>query len=347
MKILVTGGSGFIGSNFIISHIKKNKILNFDKLTYAASPINLSNHSNNPNYKFIKGDISDYKKIMDIVEQFRPNSIINFAAESHVDRSIDGPQEFIKTNIIGTYTLLEVGLNYYKSLNDTQKSNFRFLHISTDEVYGSLDEKGYFKESSQYNPSSPYSASKASSDCLVKAWGRTFDLPILITNCSNNYGPFQFPEKLIPLIVVNCLKNKELPIYGDGKNIRDWIYVNDHCDALYKVLKTGRVGETYNIGANNERTNLEIVTMICEILDKKYPSKNLPSYKKLIRFTEDRPGHDFRYAIDTKKIRSELDWEPKYEFKSALISTIDWYLDNKKWWQHILDNKNETKKFKG
>jgi dTDP-glucose 4,6-dehydratase len=341
MKIFVTGGLGFIGSNFILSQIQKynNEILNFDKITYAANLDNLSNLSDNPLYHFTQGDIADKNSIYKSINQFEPDCIINFAAESHVDRSIDGPKEFIETNIVGTYILLQASLNYYNNLKNKKREKFIFLHVSTDEVYGSLGEEGSFTEQTPYNPSSPYSASKASSDHLVRAWNHTYSLPVIITNCSNNYGPFQFPEKLIPLMIINCLNNNALPIYGDGKNIRDWLYVEDHCEALYTVLNRAKSGETYNIGGNEEKTNLNIVNIICEILDHKKPSSKLSSYKELIIYVKDRPGHDFRYAIDATKIRNELGWEPKYNFRDAISKTIDWYIENKSWWNKILNNK--------
>jgi len=337
MKILVTGGAGFIGSNFIVNFIDKHKILNYDKLTYAANLNNLDSIESHPNYSFVKGDIMDGKKIKQVFNEFEPDVVINFAAESHVDRSIDAPKTFIQTNILGTYELLNASLVYYKNL-DVQ-NRFKFLHISTDEVYGSLSDKGKFTESNPYKPSSPYSASKASSDHLVSAWFKTFGLPVLITNCSNNYGPFQFPEKLIPLIITNCLENKSLPIYGTGTNIRDWIYVEDHCNAIYQVLEKGTVGECYNIGSNQEVTNLNIVQSICEILDKKCPSKKYESYKSLITFVEDRPGHDFRYAIDSSKIKSELNFLCRYNIDKGLNKTIDWYLNNIDWINNIRKNK--------
>ena len=343
-KILVTGGSGFIGSNFIISQINNNIILNFDKLTYAANPASLSSCADSSNYHFINGDITDYKKLINTINDFKPDSIVNFAAESHVDRSIDGPKEFINTNIIGTYELLQSSLKYYESLGQEKKRKFRLLHVSTDEVYGSLGKDGYFKETTPYDPSSPYSASKASSDHLVKAWFHTFELPILITNCSNNYGPFQFPEKLIPLMIIKCLKEESLPIYGDGKNIRDWLYVNDHCNAIYTVLDKGDIGETYNIGGNQEKTNIEIVNTICDALDEKNPSKNFNSYKDLITYVKDRPGHDFRYAIDASKIKNKLNWAPSYKFEKAILKTVNWYLDNQTWWENILNNTYSLKR---
>ena len=339
MRIFVTGGCGFIGSNFIISKISQgSKILNFDKLTYAANQENLSDIDKSPNYIFEKGDIKDSEKVSSAINEFNPNIVINFAAESHVDRSIDGPKDFIETNIIGTYELLQSSLNYFNGLSDKHKSQFKFIHVSTDEVYGSLGHEGRFKETTPYNPSSPYSASKASSDHLVNAWYHTFNLPAIITNCSNNYGPYQFPEKLIPLIIISCLQGKELPIYGDGKNIRDWLYVKDHCTALDHVINHGKIGETYNIGGDEEKTNLEIVNTICNILDKKIPLQNGISYNDSITYVKDRPGHDFRYAIDSSKIKNKLNWQPKYKFEDAIIQTIDWYIGNKFWWNIILNN---------
>ena len=340
MKIFVTGGCGFIGSNFVIEQINKgHEILNFDKITYAANQDNLLGINQNSNYHFIRGDIQDSKKISLEINAFNPDIVINFAAESHVDRSIDGPEEFIGTNIIGTYKLLQCSLGYYDSLQIENKRNFKFIHVSTDEVYGSLGEKGYFSETSPYKPSSPYSASKASSDHLVNAWHHTFNLPTIITNCSNNYGPYQFPEKLIPLIIISCLNGKELPIYGDGKNIRDWLYVKDHCTALDCVINNGKSGETYNIGGNEEKTNLDIVNTICSVLDKKMPLKNGLKYSNSIIYVKDRPGHDFRYAIDSSKIKNELNWQPQYQFESAIVDTIDWYIQNQSWWNKILNNK--------
>jgi dTDP-glucose 4,6-dehydratase len=340
MRIFITGGCGFIGSNFVINQINKNhKIFNFDKLTYAANQDNLLEINQNSNYTFLKGDITDSKKLFFAIKEFNPNIIINFAAESHVDRSIDGPEEFISTNIIGTYKLLQCSLDYYDNLSKEDKNNFKFIHVSTDEVYGSLGKKGSFKEISPYKPSSPYSASKASSDHLVNAWHHTFNLPTIITNCSNNYGPYQFPEKLIPLIIISCLNGKELPIYGDGKNIRDWLYVKDHCTALDCVINNGKSGETYNIGGNEEKTNLDIVNTICSVLDKKMPLKNGLKYSNSIIYVKDRPGHDFRYAIDSSKIKNELNWQPQYQFESAIVDTIDWYIQNQSWWKKILNNK--------
>ena len=340
MKIFVTGGAGFIGGNFVLKQIlnENNEVLNFDKLTYAGNLDTLTEVIDHPKYQFIKGDICKRSKINDALDQFKPNAIVHFAAESHVDRSIDGPFAFIQTNIVGTAVLLDESLRYYKSLQGPQKELFRFIHVSTDEVYGSLDNEGIFMETTAYDPSSPYSASKASSDHLVRAWHRTFGLPVLITNCSNNYGPYQFPEKLIPLMILNSMKEKELPVYGKGENIRDWLYIEDHCDAIQTVLTKGKLGETYNIGGNNEIKNIDIVKTICQKMDEYFPRAHGGSYEDLITFVTDRPGHDFRYAIDASKIRDELGWLPKEDFTSGIEKTIHWYLDNKSWWQAIQDN---------
>ena len=340
MNIMVTGGAGFIGGNFVIHQIlnEKNYILNFDKLTYAGNLGTLQEISKHPHYKFVKGDICDRKLVSDAIKTFKPDAVINFAAESHVDRSIDGPFEFIQTNIVGTAILLDESYKYYKTLKSEVKNNFKFIHISTDEVYGSLGENDYFTEETAYDPSSPYSSSKASSDHLVRAWNRTYGLPIVITNCSNNYGPFQFPEKLIPLTILNCLAQKELPVYGKGDNIRDWLYVQDHCEAICRVLENGKVGETYNIGGNNEIKNIDIVKIICDRLDYLLPLPNNRKYDELIVFVKDRPGHDFRYAIDASKIKKDLNWEPKEDFKSGIVKTINWYIDNKFWWESIQKN---------
>jgi len=335
MKILLTGGSGFIGSNFILNFIENHQILNYDLITYAGSNNNLDTIENHKNYTFQKGDIRDHELFDQVINEFAPDSIINFAAESHVDRSIDGPKVFIETNILGTYELLNSSLKYFKSLTDNKKGIFKFVHISTDEVYGSLGKEGKFSESTPYSPSSPYSASKASSDHLVKAWYYTYNLPVVITNCSNNYGPYQFPEKLIPLIISNCLSNKELPIYGDGLNIRDWIYVDDHCRGVFEVLCKGKIGETYNIGGNQELTNIALVNKICDILDEIKPSKINDSYKNLIIFVKDRPGHDFRYAIDSTKIKNDLNFTPKETIDKGLRKTIKWYLENEDWINRI------------
>ena len=340
-KILVTGGSGFIGSNFIhylINNTDYQRIINLDKLTYAGNNENLINIQQNIRYKFIKGDICDRQCIKKIFQDYSPNKIVHFAAESHVDRSIDGPKDFINTNIVGTSILLEESLSYYNKLKKLSKSSFKFHHISTDEVFGSLGEKGSFVEDSPYDPSSPYSASKASSDHLVRAWHRTFGLPVTISNCSNNYGPYQFPEKLIPLMIINCLSNKSLPVYGKGENIRDWLYVEDHCKAINLILQEGAIGDTYNIGGNNEISNLNIVESICTILDKLKPSNSGKSYNQMISFVKDLPGHDFRYAINTTKIKKDLNWEPKETFDSGLIKTIKWYLENENWWKKTQKN---------
>ncbi len=331
MRLLVTGGAGFIGSNYILNNIEKNIILNFDKLTYAGNIENLKSLKDNHNYIFQKGDINNFELLDKTISDFNPDSIINFAAESHVDRSIDDPTNFIKSNILGTYELLKSSLKFYNKLKKDKKKLFKVIHISTDEVYGSLGQNGKFSESSPYAPSSPYSASKAASDHLVNAWYHTYGLPTIITNCSNNYGPYQFPEKLIPLMIINCLEHKPLPIYGHGNNIRDWIYVDDHCKAINKILKNGKTGSTYNIGGNQEYANIEIVQMICEILDQQVPSDKLTTYKSLIKFVKDRPGHDFRYAINSTKIESELNFYPSESFKTGLKKTIEWYLSNLDW----------------
>ncbi len=335
MKIFVTGGLGFIGSNYILSKIadSSTEILNYDKVTYAANLKNLSSISDKSNYHFIKGDICDSKKIFESINIFKPDVIINFAAESHVDRSIESPMEFIKTNVLGTAVILEASYKYYKSLAD--KNSFRFLHISTDEVFGELGDSGLFNEQTPYSPNSPYSASKASSDHLVRAWGETFDLPILISNCSNNFGPFQFPEKLIPLMIIKCLNKENLPVYGKGENIRDWIHVLDHCTAIDSILSKGKIGETYLIGSNNERRNIDIVKFICRYFNKNNLTDDF-DYKSLILYVDDRPGHDFRYAIDNSKIKNDLGWSPKYSFEDGLSKTIDWYCNNKKWYQDLM-----------
>ncbi len=330
-NVLVTGGCGFIGSNFIeyLCNRGEYHIVVLDKLTYAGNIKNLEK-IDITKYTFINGDICDKKILNDLFEKFRFCSVFHFAAESHVDRSIDGPKQFIQTNIIGTFNLLEVSRSYLGKLD----SNFKFIHISTDEVYGDLKDDDFFKESTPYNPSSPYSASKAASDHLVRAWGRTYGIPSLITNCSNNYGKFQFPEKLIPLMIIKCLEWKTLPVYGDGQNIRDWLYVNDHCKAIDLVYKNGCIGETYNIGGNNEIKNLDIVNIICELMNELKPSKN-GDYKNLITFVKDRPGHDYRYAIDSTKIQNELGWEPIETFATGIRKTIKWYLENEIWWREI------------
>jgi len=339
--ILITGGCGFIGSNFIqyiLANTKYQNVINLDKLTYAGNLNNLLDIQKDERYIFIQGDICDHNCVRNIFKEYLPNVVVHFAAESHVDRSIDGPQQFIQTNIIGTSVLLQESLDYYIHLNKSFRSKFKFHHISTDEVFGSLGEGGYFSESTAYDPSSPYSASKASSDHLVRAWHRTFGLPVTISNCSNNYGPYQFPEKLIPLMILNCLAEKPLPVYGTGENVRDWLYVQDHCDAINMVLQKGIVGETYNVGGNNEIPNIQIVRDICTILDEVKPAESGNSYHQLITFVKDRPGHDFRYAIDSTKIKQDLGWQPHETFQSGLRKTINWYLDNKDWWIETQEN---------
>ena len=336
-KCLVTGGCGFIGSNYIRTVLNREEdlhIVNLDKLTYAGNIQNLNGISSN-NLTIVKGDICDVDLVNSLFEKYQFDTVVHFAAESHVDRSIEGPAEFIQTNVVGTLNLLEQSRFFY---NKTNNDNFRFLHVSTDEVYGSLGDDGKFLETTPYDPSSPYSASKAGSDHLVRAWNRTFGLPTLITNCSNNYGSYQFPEKLVPLMIINCLQGNPLPVYGKGENVRDWLFVGDHCDAIHTVLAKGEIGETYNIGGNNEIKNIDVVTIICSLLDEISPRKNGSSYSDLITFVKDRPGHDFRYAIDAGKIRNDLGWSPNESFETGIRKTIHWYLDNQNWWKMIQDN---------
>lgn len=343
-KVLVTGGAGFIGANYIHSLFAdpnfKGKVLNLDALTYAGNLESLEDIKakyGKDRYFFEQADICDAEAVNRIFKDFQPDTIVNFAAESHVDRSIDGPLQFVQTNVMGTATLLAAAMELYKTLSDKEKQNFRFHHVSTDEVYGSLGDTGLFTEETPYDPSNPYSASKAASDHLLRAWQRTFGLPITISNCSNNYGGFQFPEKLIPLMVLNCLEHKPLPVYGKGLNVRDWLYVTDHCEAINTIIRRGKIGETYNIGGHNEIKNIDIVGIICEILNELQPSKKLKSYKELITFVTDRPGHDLRYAIDAGKIQRELGWEPKETFKTGIRKTVAWYLENQLWWKNIQD----------
>jgi dTDP-glucose 4,6-dehydratase len=334
----VTGGAGFIGGNFILSLMKTNqvKVINYDKLTYAGNLDTLASVEKNPHYTFEQGDICDKNRLKNLFEKHEIDAVIHFAAESHVDRSIKIPGDFIQTNIVGTYELLEVTRWYWQELSATRKDNFRFLHVSTDEVYGSLGETDLFTEETAYAPNSPYAASKASSDHLVRSYHKTFNLPVLTTNCSNNYGPYQFPEKLLPLMVTKALSGKPLPVYGDGKQIRDWLYVDDHCLAILQVLKKGTVGQVYNIGGHNEKTNLDVVQTLCNILDEMVPdSPHLP-HEKLISFVEDRPGHDRRYAIDASKIQNQLGWVPQESFETGLLKTVRWYLDNKAWTERVL-----------
>jgi len=335
---LVTGGTGFIGSNFVLRQRKQNHLraVNLDMLTYAGNLKNLESLENDPNYIFIRGSIGDRNLVRKLLNENRPSAIVNFAAESHVDRSIDGPEDFIQTNVVGTFHLLEEVRRYWKSLRGEQKEDFRFLHVSTDEVYGSLGaDDPSFHEQTPYAPNSPYSASKAASDHLVRAYHHTYGLPTLTTNCSNNYGPRQFPEKLIPLIILDALKGKPLPIYGDGLNVRDWLYVEDHCKALQLVLQRGRVGEIYNIGGHREKTNLEVVKTLCKMLDKICPDSPYLPHASLITFIKDRPGHDRRYAINSSKIEKELGWRPKETFETGLEKTIRWYLENSKWVESV------------
>jgi len=335
--ILVTGGAGFIGSNFILDWLKQydGTVVNLDALTYSGNLNNLKHLDGDPRHVFIKGDIGDRELITTLLEKYQPAVVVNFAAESHVDRSILNPEAFVETNIVGTYRLLDASLRYWQKLDDAAKQDFRFLHVSTDEVYGSLGaDDPLFTETKQYEPNSPYSASKAASDHFVRAYHHTFGLPVLTTNCSNNYGPYQFPEKLIPLIISNALSWKSLPIYGDGLNIRDWLYVSDHCSAIRTVLSSGRVGETYNIGGMNEKTNIEIVRGICQLLDEMAPSDK-GKHEQLITFVKDRPGHDRRYAIDISKINTELGWQPAETFETGIRKTVHWYLQNQDWIKDI------------
>ena len=386
MRILVTGGSGFIGSNLIhlLVENKGESVINLDKLTYAGNTQSLADIESNPRYTFEQVDICDPASLARVFEKHQPDVVMHLAAESHVDRSIDGPGEFIQTNIVGTFNLLEAALAYWRSLplagaeelvpsqdekldnssNGPTQQSFRFLHVSTDEVYGSLEPDTLgFSETTPYDPHSPYSASKAASDHLARAWGDTYGLPVLVTNCSNNYGPYQFPEKLIPVVILKCLRGEPIPVYGNGENIRDWLYVTDHAEALYTVVTKGRVGETYNIGGNNERQNIELVHTLCSLMDELAPERmtfkssatqqdsssvsgnaESRSFQDLITFVTDRPGHDMRYAIDSTKIRDELGWGPKEDFKSGFRKTVQWYLDNETWWQDILSGQYKLKR---
>ncbi|MTD10021.1 dTDP-glucose 4,6-dehydratase [Acinetobacter sp. YIM 103518] len=340
MRLMITGGAGFIGSA-VIRHIIKNtnhEVLNVDKLTYAGNLESLVSVVNNERYTFSQTDICDRTALDQLFADYQPDAVMHLAAESHVDRSITGPFAFIETNIIGTYQLLEASRHYWNSLEETKKQKFRFHHISTDEVYGDLEgTTDLFTETTSYSPSSPYSASKASSDHLVRAWNRTYGLPVLVTNCSNNYGPYHFPEKLIPLMILNALQGKALPVYGNGQQIRDWLFVEDHARALFKVVSEGAVGETYNIGGHNEKANLDVVHGICELLEELAPNKpeGVHQYKDLITYVKDRPGHDVRYAIDASKIQRELGWTPEESFETGLRKTVQWYLDNHEWVTHV------------
>jgi dTDP-glucose 4,6-dehydratase len=337
MKILVTGGAGFIGSALVrhlIGHTD-HEVLVVDKLTYAGNLVSLASVHGHPRYHFIRGDICERSAIADIFSSFGPDAVMHLAAESHVDRSIDGAAEFINTNVVGTYVLLEAALAHWRRLG-ARSQRFRFLHVSTDEVYGALTDEGYFTEETRYDPRSPYSATKAGSDHLVRAWSHTYGLPILVTNCSNNYGPHQFPEKLIPLTIIKGLKGESMPVYGRGLNVRDWLFVDDHAQALTLVLERGRVGETYNIGGKAERRNIDVVSAICDAMDQLTKCPPASSHRNLINFVPDRPGHDLRYAIDFGKLNNELGWSPKHSFETGLNATVKWYLENRAWWEPLL-----------
>ena len=333
-KALVTGGAGFIGSA-LVRHLVLDigwRVLNLDKLTYAANLASLSSVEKNEGYSFLHADICDRRAIDTALADFKPELVIHLAAESHVDRSVDSPAEFVETNVVGTYVLLEAALAYWRALPEAERREFRFHHISTDEVFGSLGETGFFSETTQYKPNSPYAASKASSDHFVRAWHHSFGLPVVMTNCSNNYGPFQFPEKLIPLMILNALEGRPLPVYGDGRNVRDWLFVEDHVSALVTVALKGRIGETYAVGGNNEMQNIDVVTQICDLVDELAPALDSGPRRGLITFVTDRPGHDRRYAIDASKIAAELDWTPSLSFDEGLRRTVEWYLANDSWW---------------
>jgi dTDP-glucose 4,6-dehydratase len=344
MNILVTGGAGFIGSNFIVQELLEGsscrRLVNLDKLTYAGNVANLDSVQGHPDYLFVSGDIGDGNLVARLLQEHEIDAVLNFAAESHVDRSIDGPEEFVLTNVLGTLRLLQAVRGYWSGLSGLKKERFRFLHVSTDEVYGSLElESPAFTEETPFAPNSPYAASKASSDHFVRAFHHTYGLPVLTTNCSNNYGPMQFPEKLIPLVIQKALAEQPLPIYGDGRNIRDWLYVGDHCTAIHQVLSHGRIGETYNIGGLNERTNLEVVDTICSLLDELHPRESGQSHLELKTFVPDRPGHDRRYSVDCAKIMRELGWKPRESFETGLRKTVRWYLDNQSWVENVTSGK--------
>ncbi|WP_371417213.1 dTDP-glucose 4,6-dehydratase [Granulicella sp. L60] len=337
-SILVTGGAGFIGSNFVLDWLAAGggPVVNLDKLTYAGNPENLASVQHSPAYTFVHGDICDAELVAKLLQEHKPRAIVHFAAESHVDRSIVGPEAFLRTNIDGTFILLQAARAYYGTLEGSQRESFRFLHVSTDEVYGTLTpEAPAFHEDTPYAPNSPYAASKASSDHLVRAWVHTYGLPAIITNCSNNYGPYQFPEKLIPLMIANALQGKALPVYGDGQQIRDWLYVGDHASALRVVLQSGRVGETYNVGGGNQRSNLEVVTTLCELLDELVPESKFKPHVQLVKYVTDRPGHDRRYAIDARKLEGELGWHAEESFETGLRKTVEWYLANAAWVESV------------
>lgn len=335
MRVLVTGGAGFIGSalvRYLVAE-KGYEVLNVDKLTYAGNLASLKAIDNHANYRFLKADIGDRKAMAEAFASFQPDRVMHLAAESHVDRSITGAQDFVETNVMGTFNLLEIARHYFGGLDQASRERFRFLHVSTDEVYGSLGDDGLFREDTPYDPSSPYSASKAASDHLAKAWQRTYQLPVVVSNCSNNYGPFHFPEKLIPLTILNALTGQQLPVYGKGENIRDWLYVEDHARALDAIIERGRIGETYNVGGRNERRNIDVVRRICDVLDQRVPVTG--SRRELIRFVADRPGHDARYAIDATKLEEELGWRALETFDTGIEKTVDWYLQNAWWWEPL------------
>ncbi len=335
---LVTGGAGFIGGNFVLEAVRRGiKVVNLDALTYAGNRDTLASIESDPNHVFVHGDIGDGALVASLLAEHRPGAVLNFAAESHVDRSIDGPAAFVQTNVVGTLALLEAVRDYWKALDGEAKQDFRFLHVSTDEVYGALGDTGKFTETTPYAPNSPYSASKAASDHLVRAFHHTYGLPVLTTNCSNNYGPYHFPEKLIPLVIAKALVGEPLPVYGDGKQVRDWLFVTDHCEAIRTVLAKGRVGETYNVGGNAEKQNIEVVKAICALLDQRRPREDGLPRESQIAFVADRPGHDRRYAIDAGKLRDELGWEPEYSFERGIAETVDWYLANQDWVGRVLD----------
>lgn len=349
MRIMVTGGAGFIGSALVRDLIEhsEHEVLVFDKLTYAGVLSSLDQVADSPRYEFVQGDICDHAAVEAAITRFRPNAIAHLAAESHVDRSIDGPGDFIQTNVVGTFAMLQCALAHWRGLDSAGRSAFRFHHVSTDEVYGSLGDDGFFVEDTPYDPRSPYSASKASSDHLARAWWHTFGLPVLLTNCSNNYGPYHFPEKLIPLIIIRALAGESLPVYGDGSNVRDWLFVEDHARALRTVLEGGEPGETYNIGGNSERRNIDVVKTICAALDRLRPRDDGTSHADLITFVSDRPGHDQRYAIDATKIRDRLGWTPATDFDDGIEQTVAWYLERADWWQPLLERRYDTARLGG
>ncbi|UXI70730.1 dTDP-glucose 4,6-dehydratase [Tahibacter amnicola] len=347
--LLVTGGAGFIGGNFVLDMLAQGgwRIINLDKLTYAGNLDTLASLRGHADHRFVQGDIGDAAQVQALLQEHQPDAIVNFAAESHVDRSIDGPAEFVQTNVVGTLNLLERCLAYWRGLSLDRQDAFRFLHVSTDEVYGSLGPVGKFTEETPYAPNSPYSASKAASDHLVRAFHHTYGLPTLTTNCSNNYGPYQFPEKLIPLMVQKALRGEALPVYGDGRNVRDWLYVRDHCRAIQRVLEAGRTGEVYNVGGDSERENIHVVKTICALLDQRQPLADGRKRESLITYVKDRPGHDRRYAIDSSKLQRELGWRPAETFESGIARTVDWYLDNQAWCNRVLDGSYRMERLGG